>query len=207
MILTTWGYTLTDADSLPDIVDVATFDTMTAGKYKGDVRTASELRSAQGAVRNYVGWHLAGNLACKCELPRADNSVVLSGADIIVQLPARYVTDVTSVTVAGSSADNYDLQTNGILRIYDAAHMLTHRWSKIVVEYNAGLTDEMADAVKEVICHRVTHALANSYGIQSESSGGVSVTYSANWINTARATALPDDNKEVLNPYRLQGVF
>ena len=55
--------------------------------------------------------------------------------------------------------------------------------------------------------HRVTHALANSYGIQSESSGGVSVTYSANWINNSRATALADDNKEVLEPYRLRGVF
>ena len=44
-------------------------------------------------------------------------------------------------------------------------------------------------------------------GITSEAAGGVSITYNANWINSARATALPDDNKEVLAPYRLQGVF
>ena len=44
-------------------------------------------------------------------------------------------------------------------------------------------------------------------GVTSEASGGVSVTYNATWINNSRATALPDDNKEVLAPYRLQGVF
>ena len=43
--------------------------------------------------------------------------------------------------------------------------------------------------------------------VVSESVGGVSVTYNANWTNSARATALADDNKEVLSPYRLRGVF
>jgi hypothetical protein len=43
--------------------------------------------------------------------------------------------------------------------------------------------------------------------VQSEAAGGVSVTYNATWTNSARATALPSDNKEVLAPYRLQGVF
>ena len=62
-------------------------------------------------------------------------------------------------------------------------------------------------AIKELIAHRVTHALAQSYGVQSEAAGGVSVTYNATWTNNARATALPSDNKEVLAPYRLQGVF
>ena len=63
------------------------------------------------------------------------------------------------------------------------------------------------DAIKELIAHRVTHALASSAGVQSETAGGVSVTYSANWINSSRATALADDNKEVLAPYRVRGVF
>jgi hypothetical protein len=61
--------------------------------------------------------------------------------------------------------------------------------------------------IKDIIAHRVTHALANSYGVSSEAAGGVSVTYNANWINSSRATALPTDNKEVLEPYKLTGVF
>jgi hypothetical protein len=61
--------------------------------------------------------------------------------------------------------------------------------------------------VQELIAHRVTHALASSAGVQSETAGGVSITYNATWTNSARATALADDNKEVLAPYRLRGVF
>jgi hypothetical protein len=63
------------------------------------------------------------------------------------------------------------------------------------------------DGIQELIAHRVTHALASSNGITSEAAGGVSVTYNANWINSARATALPDDNKEVLAPFVVRGVF
>jgi hypothetical protein len=65
----------------------------------------------------------------------------------------------------------------------------------------------MAAAIKELVAHRVTHALASSSGVQSETAGGVSVTYNASWVNGSRATALADDNKEVLQPYRIQGVF
>jgi hypothetical protein len=65
----------------------------------------------------------------------------------------------------------------------------------------------MMNGIKELIAHRATHAAASSNGITSEAAGGVSVTYNAGWVNSARATALPSDNKEVLAPYRLQGVF
>ena len=75
------------------------------------------------------------------------------------------------------------------------------------MEYTAGLPDQLMGAVMELTAHRLTHALASSNGVTSETAGGVSITYNANWINSARATALPDDNKEVLAPYKLQGVF
>ena len=207
MILTNWGYTLTDVDSMPDIVSEDEFNTATAGKYTGDVRITGELKAAQSAIRNYVGWHLSGSLACEWKGIPLDKNVSIVGTDILIQLPARYVTEVKSVMVGITSADNFYVQTNGILRIFDAAHLLVTRWVSITVDYMAGLADDMANAVKDIAIHRVTHALANSYGVQSESTGGVSITYSANWINSSRATALADDNKEVLAPYRLQGVF
>ena len=47
----------------------------------------------------------------------------------------------------------------------------------------------------------------HSVNLGLDLAGGVSITYSANWINNSRSTALADDNKEVLAPYKLQGVF
>ena len=51
MIKTTWGYDI-DADMVEDMLTVDEFNTMTAGKYIGDVRTAPAIKSAQKAVRN-----------------------------------------------------------------------------------------------------------------------------------------------------------
>lgn len=207
MILTNWGYTLTGVDTLPDILTEDEFNIMTAEKFAGDVRIASELKASQSAIRNYVGWHLSGNLACECRMIPLDKRLTIRGTDILIQLPARYVTEVSKATVGGSEVSSLYCDPSGILRLFDAVGGLQSRSTQIVIDYKAGIDDAMADPVKDIIMHRVTHALANSYGIQSESTGGISVTYSANWINSARATALADDNKEVLEPYRLRGVF
>ena len=207
MILTNWGYTLTDASEIPMILSEGEFNRMTASKYAGDVRIEAELKAAQSAIRNYVGWHLSGNLTCECRMIPLDKRLTIRGTDILIQLPARYVTEVSKATIGGSEVSNLYCDPSGILRLFDAIGSLQSRSTEILIDYKAGIDDAMADPVKDIIMHRVTHALANSYGIQSESSGGVSVTYSANWINTSRATALADDNKEVLEPYRLQGVF
>ena len=207
MILTNWGYTLTDASEIPMILSEGEFNRMTASKYAGDVRIEAELKAAQSAIRNYVGWHLSGNLACECRMIPLDKRFSTVGTDIMIQLPARYVTNVSKITIGGSEAASYYCDPSGILRIFDAVGYIIGRSTVIVIDYNAGIDDELADPVKDIVMHRVSHALANSYGIQSESSGGVSVTYSTNWINNSRATALADDNKEVLEPYRLQGVF
>ena len=112
---------------------------------------------------------------------------------------------VTKVKVEDNEITDFSFEANGMLRLYDL--LITSRRTRIAVEYTAGLPLDLAGAVQELVAHRVTHGLAQSYGVQSEAAGGVSVTYSANWINSARATALPDDNKEVLTAYRLQGVF
>ena len=111
----------------------------------------------------------------------------------------------TSVRIGENVLTDYALETNGILHIFDVP--MLSRKSKLTVEYTAGISDGMMDGIKELISNRVTHALASSAGIQSETAGGVSVTYSASWINSTRASALADDNKDALTPYRVQGVF
>lgn len=207
MILTNWGYTLTGVDTLPDILTEDEFNIMTANKFAGDVRIASELKASQSGIRSYVGWHLAGNLACECKYRGMDKRISLTkgGAVIQVQLPARYVTDVDNITVDGNVVEKYYIESNGVLHIANVG--IVSDWSEIVIDYQAGLSDAMAEAIKELMAHHVTHSLSNSYGIQSESSGGVSVTYSAAWIQNVMSSKLSDSDKEILAPYRLEGMF
>ncbi len=203
---TLWGYELTEVDAMPDLLSVADFNEYTANRFSGDIRTEKEIMSASMAIRNYVGWHLFPPEACALVMTMQDRRVTLVGPDILVQLPAKYVTDVEAVTVNGVSHE-FTFETNGIVRIYDVNYAGVKRYSEIAITYTAGLPDALMGSVMELVAHRLTHALASSNGVTSETAGGVSITYNANWINSARATALPDDNKEVLAPYKLQGVF
>lgn len=204
MILTSWGYTLTALDNLPDMLTVEEFNNYTARKYMTDIRSEKNIKAAGAAIRNYCGWHIYPSAACKLLSTVQNARVTRVGGDVLIQLPARFVSAVESVKIGGSSCE-FTFETNGLLRVYDVS--ICDRKTAVEVEYTAGVPANMMDAIKELIAHRVTHALASSSGVQSETAGGVSITYSANWINSARATALADDNKEVLQPYRLEGVF
>jgi hypothetical protein len=123
----------------------------------------------------------------------------------MIQLPAKFVTAIESVIIDDVNYTDFAFDSGGIVHVFDIPEM--SRKSIVEVEYTAGITDNLMESIKELVSHRVTHALASSNGVTSEAAGGVSVTYNANWINSARATALPDDNKEVLAPYKIQGVF
>ena len=206
-LVTTWGYTLADADALAPMLSEADFNAITANKYAGDARIQPNLDAACMAIRNWCGWHIFPALACTLSerLLAGNGRVKRVGADLLIQLPATHVTAVTSVTLDGMAHEDYDLATGGILRLFDVGR--TDRKTRLAVAYTAGLPDGLMDGIQELIAHRVTHALASSAGVQSESAGGVSITYAATWINSARSTALPDDNKEVLAPYRVRGVF
>ena len=205
-LVTTWGYTLTGLDALPDMLEETEFNEMTAGKYAEDVRIEPNIAAAESAIRNYCGWHLYPSTECQLSTTLFDRRITAVGNGFLIQLPARFVSAVSSVSIAGVEHSTFVLETNGIVRVYDVATWLP-QYSAVVVTYTAGLPDAFMGPVKDIIAHRVTHALANSYGVTSETAGGVSVTYNANWINSSRATALPSDNKEVLEPYKLTGVF
>ena len=206
-LLTTWGYTIEDAETLADMLTVEEFDEFTSGKYSGDDRTAPNIAAASSAIRNYCGWHVYPSASCKLSTSFFDRRVSCSGSAVLVQLPARFVSAVTSVTIGGIEYTSYVFEPSGLLKVYGAELAGLHEWTPIEVVYTAGVPSEFMDGIKELVAHRATHALASSGGVQSETAGGVSITYSANWTNSARATALADDNKEVLTPYRLQGVF
>lgn len=203
---TTWGYTVDNVDSLPDILDETGYENYTSGKYSQDGRTQANLSAASAAIRNYCGWHVYPSLDCTFSTNFYDGRVVEARSSIMIQLPATYVTAVSSVVIDGEELSNYVLEPDGILRVYNVRRCY-NPWTSIAISYTAGIPDSMAAAVQELVAHRVTHALASSNGVQSEAAGGVSITYNATWTNNSRATALADDNKEVLAPYRLRGVF
>lgn len=203
-MLTNWGYSITNADILPNMMDYDEYATFT-GREDNPDRVEAELSAACASIRNYVGWHLYPSESCRLEMLASDRRVIYSGPDMLIQLPARYVQEVTAVTVDGTACGHYYADTNGVLHVFDKKPY--KRYAVIAIDYIAGLTDELMAPIKELIAHRVTHAMAVPAGVTSESSGGVSVTYNANWINNSRATALAGDNKELLIPYKVQGVF
>jgi hypothetical protein len=190
---------------MPPLITPDTLEELTAGKFTGDARIPKELEAASAGIRDYVGWHLYPSAECSVEINMLDEIVEHTGCDLLVQLPTKYLSEVESVTLGGTAYD-FSFKTNGILRVYEVPHILDRRLV-LAVNYTAGLPDELMGGIAELVAHRVTHSLVSSYGVTNETAGGVSITYNAAWINNSRATALPDDNKEVLAPYRLQGVF
>lgn len=205
-LLTTWGYTLTGMDAIPDLITNEDYNAYTNGKYAGYAgQVSKEIAAASAAIRNFCGWHVGPSAACLFETTFLDRRVTRVGSDVLIQLPARYVTEVGSVQIGGTEQDSYVLDPTGLLRVINAGH--GERFTPVSVSYTAGLSDTLMAPIAELVAHRVTHAVAVPAGITSEASGGVSVTYNANWINNARATGLASDNKEVLIPYKLEGVY
>lgn len=218
-ILTNWGYTITDADpdnpitAMDPLLSVAEFNDFTADKYVGDDRIEPNLKAASTAIRNYCGWHVAPSYPCEMATQIYNRRITAVRGGLLIQLPAKYVASVDKITIGDTEYTgdtdgvHFVIEPNGIIRVFGLGFGCVHPYTPITIAYTAGLPDSLADSIKELVAHRVTHALASSGGIQSETAGGVSITYSATWTNTARSTALADDNKEVIEPYRVQGVF
>jgi hypothetical protein len=199
---------MTDVDEVPGMMTLSEFNSMTAEKYLADSRVEPDIKAATAAIREFCGWHVYPSQACELNTTFFDKRVSVVDRMLLIQLPATFVSSIELIQIGDEVIDEtYVLMPNGILRVYGFGWSRFKMWTPVVIRYTAGLPEGAADGIKELIAHRVTHALASSEGVQSETAGGVSVTYNANWINNSRATALADDNKEVLSPYRLRGVF
>ena len=206
-LLTNWGYTLTELDALPDMLTSSDYYSYTAGRYDGDGRINSEIAAASQRIRDYVGWHLYPSTECELVMALNDRRISITGCDLLIQLPAKYVTEIKKVEIDETEITAFTYEMNGILRLYDVSLAGLKRYTSVKIKYTAGLPDSLMNGVQELAAYNVTHALASSNGITSEAAGGVSVTYNVHWVNSARATSLPEDSKEVLAPFKLQGVF
>ena len=211
---TTWGYKLTTTSSLTDFLTTFEFNNFTANKYAGDVRVEPNIKSATRSIQNYCGWHIYPNLECEMVYRVLDLRDCFIGSDLLIQLPSTFTTEVSSVLLnavfdnnewTGDAITDFDFTESGLLRLYSVSNI--DRKSKIRIVFKSGLDDSQIDVLKELTAHRVVHAVSSSYGVTSESAGGVSITYNSSWAGNTRSTALPDDNKEILNVYRVKGVF
>lgn len=204
-MLTNWGYELPDIDILPAMMDASVYEGFT-GRDDDTTRVTAEILAASAAVRNFVGWHLAPLLNCRLNTIITDRRCVFAGPDLIIQLPARYVTAVSLVSINEHEYSLFHADPNGLLRVFDVGHSMT-RYAPVVVEYTAGLPEQAMAAIYELLSYRVMHTLVAPLGITSEASGGVSVTYNSSWIGDGSAGGLTNTNRELLTPYKVQGVF
>lgn len=200
--LTSWGYELTGSQTLSDIITSTEFNNYTASRYSGDTRISPSIAAASLALRNHCGWHLTGSLACEIAWTAKNRGIMWDGRDLLVQLPSRFVSGITSVEIDGEATTDYSFQTNGLLTIYDAG--FSDRRDVLDVIFTSGITD--ANAIKEIVAQMVTQSLAKSYGVTSEAAGGVSITYNSSWTNGSFESIMAN-NAGLLAPYRLEGVF
>lgn len=211
MIQTPWGYDIR-AQSMPQMMTTVEFAEATGGRFANDGRVRHAIASAESSIRAFVGWHLARTAECSMVV-NAGNLHQSHRDDTLIQLPTKFLTDVTKVLLNAKKVDGewtgdeaeFEFERNGMLTVYGCGN--ADRRSKIYIEFVSGLPDNAIADVKEIVAHMASHGLANSFGIQSESTGGVSVTYSATWAGTASSSTLTDEIKNALAPYRLQGVL
>lgn len=217
--LSPWGY-IYDAETLPNLINATDFADFTNGKFgTTDTRIASNIASASAAIRNFCGWHVAPSLDCGMLYNVHDLRDAFIGGDLLIQLPATFVTGIDKVVlnaVWNSDEDEWEGEVitdparfdygmgGGLLKVYDVG--VLDRRSKVFVRYTAGFANTAIPLVKEVACNGVVHALTNTYGVNSEAAGGVSVSYNASWAGKG-STALTNDTRDALEPYKVKGVF
>lgn len=213
-----WGYII-DAETLPDLITPTEFAQFTNGKYgTTDARIAPNIKSASASIRNFCGWHVSPSLECGMLYNVHDLRDAFVGPDLLIQLPATFVTNVSKVildAVWDSDADdwrgtevdvdNIDFgMAEGIVRVYDVGGL--DRKSKLFIRYTAGFSDAAIAAVKEIAAASVVRGLTNTHGVVSEAAGGVSVSYNATWSGKG-STALANDARDVLEPYKVRRIF
>lgn len=203
---TAWGYTITDSDTLTNIITAQEFNTLTGNKYAGDARIEPNIKAASAKIRSFCGWHLYPSAACELVTTFFDKRITRMPYGFSIQLPSSFVPAVTSIKIGGVTQEDYALESNGFLRVFCPCAHIEPR-TELEVTYQAGLSNALVDGIKQIAAHRVTIALASSNGVQSESTGGVSVTYAASWTNTSGTAGLSDAEKELLIPNRIIGAI
>lgn len=187
--LTPWGYEVDGELEL--IVTLEEFQARTANAYTQADKITAALAGASAAVRNACGWHVTPALPCRA---------TIDGGAGRTWLQSMFVTDVQAVTVAGADVtDLCEWSRLGELRIHAR---VPDRLRAIVAEYVAGVT--ATDDLKALVTSVVQRAVGVTYGVSSETAGGVSVTYGSGAVAGAGGVLLTPADVAALAPYALR---
>ena len=187
---TPWGY---QVDELPPLISDNEFAEASGYKWSGDPRAGAAIAAASAAIRNECGWHIAPSLECHA---------VISARGRIAELPANLVTEVSKVTENGLELEpgQFEPRMDGLMRRCGFRNWTT-AWGGIDVEYTAGYDMEAVPDLTQAVVSVVEAVLAIPTGVQSESAGGVSVSYAASAASVAGA--MTGQLKSALAPYKL----
>lgn len=155
----------------------------------GEIGDDEHDAASLAAARAECGWHVFPPVKCRYRADSSDTSR-------IVQLPCTHVSSVESVEVGGIAVA-FDWKPGGLVRVIDRVR--GDRWGDIVITYVAGI--ENPRAFLSVVEH---NAASKRPGVQSESAGGVSVTYSTDSAASAKGM-LSDREAAALWPYKRVG--
>lgn len=186
--MTPWGY---DVDgTLPPLIDREAFDALTGGKWADDERVEPMLDAASAAIRNHCGWHVAPNVACRA-------TVDADAPTRTLWLPTTCLTSLDALSVGDAEVG---AEWSRIGQVRAACHV--PRGLRVAtVDYHAGY-DSVTPDLAAVVAGVVVHAVALSYGVTSESAGGVSVSYASGAAYGGAAMAsLTDADRAALVPY------
>ena len=189
--MTPWGY---DVDgTLPPLITRGQFDAITGGKWAADERIDSAISAASAAIRDYCGWHVSPSMPCRATLD-TDGSASM-------WLPTTCLTSVESVTVGDSALDSDEYQWSRIGQVLPRSRPCA-RLQGATVEYHAGMDASPAD-LAAIVAGLVVRGVALSYGVTSESAGGVSVSYAQGAAYAASAASLTDADRASLSRHRV----
>lgn len=190
MIVTPWGYDI-DAESMPDIIDATAFDYLTGGRWTGDDRVAPAIGAVTAAVRGWCGWHVGPSCACSMEL---------DGEPGDIWLPVGYLASVDGATVDGEQVEVEAFNRRGRVRL---SKRPTCGLGNVSVSFTAGLPVASMPDVAQAVADAVVNQIAlGTYGVASESAGGVSVSYSGSALSS-QGLLLPPNVRAALMPYKV----
>lgn len=189
-MLTPWGYSV---ENLPAIIDVETFNEMTGNRYADDSRVQSAIESASAAIRAHCGWHVAPVLECE---------YVCDGEPGDIWLPCVGLASVESVEFDGEGQTVKGFNRLG--RVRTDRPQPCGGLGNVSVSYTAGFDLAATPDLAQVVADRVVAAVAlGSYGVASESAGGVSVSYSGTALADSGSAYVPESARSALAAYRL----
>jgi len=186
MSRTPWGYE-TEGE-VPAMVTVEEFREMFPNMSSSDEQIEDALDSVSAAIRDYCGWHVTPNLACK---------FVGDGEGRILILPAMGVSSVESLSIDGADVP-FQWRDSGIVRLESG--VFPDKWRSVECHYHAGFC---SSAVSQAVAQIAANSIVASPGVSDERAGNVQITYNRTGDGITGGVSLLARDRQILAPYKL----